>query len=83
MNTSTTIFTYGSLKRGNIYHQYFMDNSHGGATFAGMAQTVEKYPLIVDTDFKVPYALCSPGNGKVRFGHNDTSLPEHTVVMYM
>lgn len=65
------VFVYGTLKRGNAYHSFLLDENNGKATFAGTAQTVDKYPLVLLTEYKLPLIMCSPGNGKVRkFGAN-------------
>jgi gamma-glutamylaminecyclotransferase len=52
------VFVYGTLKRGFPNHHYMT-----GATFVGMARTVERYPLVVGNAWFTPYLLPEPGEG--------------------
>jgi gamma-glutamylaminecyclotransferase len=52
------VFVYGTLKRGFPNHAT-MD----GATFVALAQTVERYPMIVQGQHYSPVMMPEPGQG--------------------
>ena len=59
------LFVYGTLKRGLPNHGLLQDSQNGKAVFVGEGVTAEKYPLVVDPEFGIPFLLNNPGVGKV------------------
>ncbi|XP_056638636.1 putative gamma-glutamylcyclotransferase CG2811 isoform X1 [Diorhabda sublineata] len=57
------VFVYGTLKRNEPNHSWFSKNTEGYYKFIGEAKTVEKLPLIIATEYNIPFILKSPGNG--------------------
>lgn len=57
------VFVYGTLKRNEPNHSWFSKNTGGYYKFIGEAKTVEKFPLIIGTEYNIPFMLKSPGNG--------------------
>uniref|UniRef100_A0A087YPT4 Gamma-glutamylaminecyclotransferase n=1 Tax=Poecilia formosa TaxID=48698 RepID=A0A087YPT4_POEFO len=57
------VFVYGSLKRGQPNHPYMTDSNNGKAEFLGTAVTVQKYPLVIATNYNMPFLLNLPGQG--------------------
>lgn len=55
------VFVYGTLKRGEPNHGWFSKHESGKFKFLCEAKTVEKYPLIIATQFNIPFLLYSPG----------------------
>ena len=55
------VFFYGTLKRGEPNH-FHLDALN--VTFVGEATTVNKWPLIVATDYNIPFLLNKPGHGR-------------------
>lgn len=61
--TTTLVFTYGTLKRGFSNHVLMQDLIRSGdASFKGVYQTSEKYPLVCGP-YRVPFLLNKPGSG--------------------
>lgn len=58
------VFVYGTLKKGEPNHSWFSKEKSGNFRFIGEAKTVEKYPLIIATEFNIPFLLHSPGTYK-------------------
>lgn len=53
------------MKRGLPNHGLLEDEQNGKAVFVAEGLTAENYPLVVDSDFGIPFVLNSPGQGKV------------------
>ena len=61
---TTIVFTYGTLKRGFSNHVLMQDLIRSGdASFKGVYQTLEKYPLVCGP-YRVPFLLNKPGSGQ-------------------
>ncbi|KAJ0013789.1 hypothetical protein Pint_20977 [Pistacia integerrima] len=61
--TTTSIFTYGTLKRGFSNHTLIQDLMRtGDAVFKGTYTTVDSFPLVCGP-YKVPFLLNFPGSG--------------------
>jgi hypothetical protein len=52
---------YGTLKRGEPNHNWFSKDSTGHYRLICEAKTVDKYPLIIGTEYNIPFLLYSPG----------------------
>ena len=59
------VFVYGTLKRGQPNHYLLTDSSKGLAKWLGAAKLVKKYPLVVASQFNIPFLLDKEGEGKV------------------
>ncbi|KAK6181158.1 hypothetical protein SNE40_009081 [Patella caerulea] len=57
------IFVYGTLKRGQPNEAQFA-NSNGLALFKGSGKTKEKYPLVIASQYNIPFLLFKPGTGQ-------------------
>lgn len=63
---SQPIFVYGTLKKGQPNYYYLQEAmDKGQAEFLGAVQTVDRWPLIVDTHYNIPFLLYSKGTGEV------------------
>lgn len=56
------VFFYGTLKRNEPNYHHVIDQK---AIFVSEAVTVDKWPLIVGSDFNIPFLLFKKGHGKV------------------
>lgn len=61
MNDVYKVFVYGTLKRGEPNHHWFSNVPGGKSRFLYQARTKEKYPLIIATDYNIPFLLYDPG----------------------
>ncbi|CAD5213355.1 unnamed protein product [Bursaphelenchus okinawaensis] len=58
------VFVYGTLKRNEPNHQVMSNTLRGVASFAGTARMTQKYPLIISTQYNIPFLLKDAGNGE-------------------
>ena len=58
------VFFYGTLKRNQPNEDQLIDKN---VTFLAEGTTVEKWPLIIASDFNVPFLLFKSGVGKVKY----------------
>ncbi|XP_019868611.1 putative gamma-glutamylcyclotransferase CG2811 isoform X2 [Aethina tumida] len=58
------VFVYGTLKTGEPNHYWFDKDKEGYYKFLFNAKTKEKFPLIIATEFNIPFLLYSPGSGQ-------------------
>lgn len=56
---------YGTLKTGFPNHHLLSNPEVGSATFIGVGKTQEPYPLVVASQFSVPFLILAKGVGKV------------------
>ena len=59
------LFVYGTLKSGEPNHYILSDRAIGKARLITKAKTKQKYPLVVASDFNLPFMLPVPGKGEV------------------
>ncbi|RXN29886.1 gamma-glutamylaminecyclotransferase B-like protein [Labeo rohita] len=64
----TPVFMYGTLKKGQPNYFRMEDTANGEAEFIACARTVEKYPLVIDTEYNIPFLLNVPGKGHHVYG---------------
>nr|CAI5847563.1 unnamed protein product [Callosobruchus analis] len=57
------VFVYGTLKKGEPNHGWFSKDDAGYYKFLYEAITCQKFPLIVGTQYNIPFILHSPGTG--------------------
>ncbi|XP_017893456.1 putative gamma-glutamylcyclotransferase CG2811 isoform X2 [Ceratina calcarata] len=62
------VFVYGTLKRGEPNHKLLQDSENGYAKFLGLGKTSVPYPLIIATNYNIPFLLKKPGFGHQVFG---------------
>ncbi|XP_006558539.1 putative gamma-glutamylcyclotransferase CG2811 isoform X3 [Apis mellifera] len=67
-NPLQRVFVYGTLKRGEPNHCLIQDTENGYAKFLGLGRTTIPYPLIIATDYNIPFLLKKPGFGHHVFG---------------
>ncbi|KAI6201240.1 Gamma-glutamylcyclotransferase family protein [Aphelenchoides besseyi] len=58
------VFVYGTLKKGEPNELVMADGEGGRSKFVGFAETFRPFPLIVSTQFNIPFLLKDPGKGK-------------------
>ncbi|KAK4884669.1 hypothetical protein RN001_000940 [Aquatica leii] len=63
MSIKFFVFVYGTLKIGEPNHYWLDKNPKGSYKFICNAETIEKYPLVVETQYHVPFLLHKPGTG--------------------
>lgn len=57
------VFVYGTLKNGQPNHYWLTDTNNGAAHLIGNGTTQTKFPLIIASQYNVPFLLCAPGTG--------------------
>ncbi|CAH1988552.1 unnamed protein product [Acanthoscelides obtectus] len=57
------VFVYGTLKKGEPNHGWFSKDQSGYYKFLYEAITCDKFPLIVATQYNIPFMLHKPGMG--------------------
>lgn len=58
------VFVYGTLKT-NFPNYHFLQNVEKGVSrFIGMGKTTEKFPMVIDSPYHIPFILYKPGHGK-------------------
>ena len=61
------VFSYGTLKRGEPNHHWLSKGENGNQRFCGVANTKEKFPLVIASRYNIPYVLAASGQGNVSF----------------
>jgi len=51
------VFVYGTLKKSQPNHKVMMDSGNGLAEFVCSARTVNRYPLVIASQFNIPFLL--------------------------
>ena len=59
---SYKLFFYGTLKRNEPNHHHILNRN---VKFVSEATTVDKWPLIIATDYNIPYLVNKKGYGNV------------------
>ncbi|CAI5638298.1 unnamed protein product [Oreochromis niloticus] len=59
----TQVFVYGNLKKGQPNNYRMFDSNNGKAEYLGSAFTIQKYPLVITTEYNIPFLLNIPGQG--------------------
>uniref|UniRef100_A0AAZ1X6G5 Gamma-glutamylaminecyclotransferase n=2 Tax=Oreochromis TaxID=8139 RepID=A0AAZ1X6G5_OREAU len=59
----TRVFVYGTLKKGQPNNYRMFDSNNGKAEYLGSAFTIQKYPLMITTEYNIPFLLNIPGQG--------------------
>ncbi|RXN19449.1 gamma-glutamylaminecyclotransferase B-like protein [Labeo rohita] len=62
------VFMYGTLKKGQPNYFRIEDAANGQAEFLARARTVEKYPLVIGSEYNIPFLLNVPGTGQRVYG---------------
>ncbi|KAL0204329.1 hypothetical protein M9458_002347 [Cirrhinus mrigala] len=62
------VFVYGTLKKGQPNYFRMKDTANGQADFLAHARTVERYPLVIATEYNIPFLLNVPGKGHRVYG---------------
>ena len=60
MNQTYLIFVYGTLKRNEPNHHYLQDSE-----FIMEATSCEQFPLVIASQYNIPFAVDKPGLGYV------------------
>ncbi|XP_005112636.1 gamma-glutamylaminecyclotransferase isoform X4 [Aplysia californica] len=68
MSGSHIIFSYGTLKQGERNEYVMKDPNNGTATFVGRGCTAKKYPLVVASQYGIPFLLLLEGQGSQVLG---------------
>ena len=63
--SSNYVFTYGTLKQGEPNHHWLSNLENGNGKFYGLANTVQKFPLVIASRYNIPYVLAATGKGNV------------------
>ncbi|XP_046357423.2 gamma-glutamylaminecyclotransferase-like isoform X1 [Haliotis rufescens] len=59
-----TMFVYGTLQKGQPNHALMMNTNNGEAKFIGRGRTTKKYPLVIASEYNIPFLLYKEGHGK-------------------
>lgn len=59
----TRIFVYGTLKKGQPNYHRLFESANGKAEFLASACTSQKYPLVIASEYNIPFLLNIPGQG--------------------
>lgn len=59
------VFVYGTLKRGEPNTSVMTDLATGMQRFVGTGRTVNAYPLIIASEYNIPFCLDKSGIGNV------------------
>ncbi len=62
------VFVYGTLKKGQPNYFRMLDPVNGQAEFLARARTVDPYPLVIATEYNIPFLLNVPGTGQRVYG---------------
>ena len=73
------VFAYGTLKRG-MPNAVRMKQPEKFSRLLGMAYTKDKYPLVLGTEYKIPFMLDVPNNGHNVLGEVPACPPPPEVV---
>ncbi|CAG5132436.1 unnamed protein product [Candidula unifasciata] len=72
------VFSYGTLKCGEPNFHIMSSPETGSYRFVGIGETVKRYPLVVGSQYSVPFLLLVEGKGENVLGHifevNDEKL---------
>merc|ERR1719244_1357382 len=60
----TCVFVYGTLKSGEPNHFHLLDSNKGAAELLGAAVTTQIFPLVIASQYNIPFLLHNPGHGK-------------------
>lgn len=63
-NDLIKVFFYGTLKRNQPNSDHLLNKN---VTYLAEAVTVDKYPLIIASEFNLPFMLNKKGVGKVKY----------------
>ncbi|CAL1530775.1 unnamed protein product [Lymnaea stagnalis] len=58
------VFSYGTLKSGEPNFAVMNNPKTGKSTFVGVGETVKRYPLVVASQYAVPFLLLVEGKGE-------------------
>lgn len=59
----TRVFVYGTLKNGQPNHYWLTDQANGLAKFLTHGKTINQFPLVIGTQYNVPFLLNKSGTG--------------------
>ncbi|KAL1282835.1 hypothetical protein QQF64_001638 [Cirrhinus molitorella] len=62
------VFVYGTLKKGQPNYSKMEVAANGQPEFLAYARTVERYPLVIGTQYNIPFLLNVPGMGHRVYG---------------
>lgn len=57
------VFVYGTLKNAQPNHYWLTDTGNGSAEFLAHGKTKNQFPLVIGTQYNVPFLLNKPGVG--------------------
>ncbi|CAH1404000.1 unnamed protein product [Nezara viridula] len=57
------VFVYGTLKTNEPNHHWLSNTENGNSNYLGEGTTLQKYPLIIGTQYNIPFLLDKPGVG--------------------
>ncbi|KAH9524326.1 hypothetical protein Btru_054160 [Bulinus truncatus] len=64
MTSRHLVFSYGTLKSGEPNFKVMNDPKTGSSTFVGSGETVKRFPLVVASEYAVPFLLLVEGKGE-------------------
>lgn len=62
------IFVYGTLKHGEPNHFILQNPENGNSSYLGKARTSKRWPLVIASQYNIPYLLFVDGTGMVTYG---------------
>lgn len=65
MESEIMVFVYGTLKRGQPQNDVMMDTNTGKAELITKAISCRSFPLVIASNYNIPFLLDKPGTGYV------------------
>ena len=65
MSEKLHVFVYGTLKKNEPNYHWLTNKENGRASFVSKGKTKELYPLVIASQYNIPFLLDNAGTGNV------------------